>query len=654
MQARQQKSQCCLIVFTILILLTAISFAQSHPLDPLTKEEFQIVTETLKAAAKISDSSRFSTLVLNEPPKSEVLNFSAGTSFRREAFVVVYERAVNKTFEGVVDLRARKVSAWKEVPNVQPSFMFEDIILVTSIVRNDPQWQAAMKKRGIEDYNNVQIDAWSAGYFGFPEEAGKRLARGLSFYRPKGDKNPYPHPIEGVIAVVDLTAKKMLKLIDTGVVPVPQAQAELTPEANASQRSGLKPLQIVQPDGASFTVEGNEIRWQNWRFRYSLHPREGLVLHTVGYEDHSKLRSILYRGSLSEMVVPYGDPAAGWFIRNAFDEGEYGIGALALPLEAKVDVPENAVLMPALLASERGNVQTKERVVALYEREGGVLWKHVDWVSNQNQSRRARQLVLSMFCNVGNYEYGFNWVFHQDGTLEMEVLLTGIMAVKGVAENANHTHERSYGHIVAPGIEAVHHQHIFNFRLDFDVDGASGNSVIEQNTWGLPAGKNNSQNNTFTMTETLFKRELEAQRKLNLATNRKWKVINANEKNELGQPTGFLLMTGENSISFSGVNSFVRKRAGFVNNHLWVTPYAPDEKYAAGNYVNQSKGGEGLLAWTKANRTIEKQDVVLWYSMGITHIPRPEDWPVMPVHKAGFKLLPNGFFARNPALDVPK
>jgi primary-amine oxidase len=591
--------------------------------------------------------------VLHEPPKAEVLNFKSGAAFRREAFVVVFERAANRTHEAIVDIKARKVVSWKEIKNVQPSMVPEDFMLATLIVNNDPNWQAALAKRGIADYKNVQVDPWSAGWFGFQDEANIRVARGIPFYRGTG-RNAYAHPIEGLIAYIDLTNKKILKIVDTAVVPVPKASAELNPESNAPLRAAPKPLHITQPEGVSFELRGNEVCWQNWRFRYALHPREGLVLYTVGYEDQGKLRSILYRGSLAEMVVPYGDPSAGWFIRNAFDEGEYGIGMLTAELDAN-DVPPNAMVLPATLAAELGTTQTKKRAVALYERDGGVLWKHADYYTNKNESRRARQLVLAMIATVGNYEYGFNWVFHQDGTLEMEALLTGIMSVKGVAAQteAEHKHDTSFGHLVAPGVEAVHHQHFFNFRLDLDVDG-TGNNIVEQNTMALPPGKNNPHNNAFTMTETIFKREAEAQRQLNLASARRWKVINPQVKNTLGQPTGYLLVTGENSVSYSGLQSFVRKRAGFMNHHLWVTPHAPDEMNAAGFYINQNRGGDGLPKWTKGNRALENQDVVLWYSLGVTHIPRPEDWPVMPVHKAGFKLMPNGFFARNPAMDVPR
>lgn len=631
----------------------------AHPLDPLSREEIAAASKLLKESGKLPANARFQTIVLNEPPKAEVYAFNAGDSFRREAFFVAYDRANNKTYEGVADLREQRVLSVKEVPGAQPSLMLDDALMFQSIVRADAQWQEAMRKRGITEFGKVQVEMWSAGNFGFPEEQGKRLFRGLSYLR-EDSKNPYARPIEGVIAVVDMNARKVMKVIDSGVVPVPRATADMDEKSIGQLRDAPRPLQITQPNGVGFEIRGNEIRWQKWRFRYALHPREGLVLYTVGYEDQGKVRPILYRASLSEMVVPYGDPSPGWFIRNAFDEGEFAIGRLAVPMEAKTDVPDNAMLLDAVFANESGGSLDAKRVTGIYERDGGVSWKHVDYMTNQNQSRRARQLVLSIFVVVGNYDYGFNWVFHQDGTLELEALLTGVMATKGVPPlntNGEHAEHDPYGHVVADGVAAPHHQHFFNFRLDFDVDGRE-NTVVEQNTETLPQGKNNPYGNAFAMRETPLRREAEAQRQLNLATHRRWRVINPAVKNGLGQPTGYLLFTGENSVPLPGVNSAVRQRAGFMNSHLWVTPFDPGEMYAAGYYVNQnnwqSKAGDGLPKWVKQNRELEKKDVVMWYSFGVTHLPRPEDYPVMPVHKAGFKLVPVSFFTRNPALDVPK
>jgi primary-amine oxidase len=256
--------------------------------------------------------------------------------------------------------------------------------------------------------------------------------------------------------------------------------------------------------------------------------------------------------------------------------------------------------------------------------------------------------VLSWFATVGNYDYGFNWIFHQDGTLEMDVNLTGIMQTKGVEKNGD-----PHAHLVMNDVSAVHHQHFFNFRLDMDVDGAHGNSVAEMNTEAAPAGPGNEFRNAFMVKEQVLRTESEAQRLCNPSSNRYWKVFNPHVNNALGQPVGYLLVPGTNSVPFADPNSSVRRRAGFLNAHLWVTPYDPTNMNAAGPYINQSKGGEGLVKWTKANRRVEDQDVVLWYTMGITHIPRPEEWPVMNIHHLGFKLMPSGFFDRNPGLDVP-
>jgi len=110
-------------------------------------------------------------------------------------------------------------------------------------------------------------------------------------------------------------------------------------------------------------------------------------------------------------------------------------------------------------------------------------------------------------------------------------------------------------------------------------------------------------------------------------------------------------MPGENSVPFQSPESDARQKAGFINSHLWVTRYSPDEMFASGEYVNLGHRQEGLPAWTKANRPIDGQDVVVWYTLGVTHIPRTEDWPLMPVHPVGFRLLPSNFFSQNPVLE---
>jgi primary-amine oxidase len=610
-----------------------------HPLAPLTAEEIAAAARIVKNSGRFPATARFAQLVLDEPAKELVLRRAP---MERRALAVVYDYPSDRTWEAVANLGTQKLDAVREMPGAQPGITAQDSDLADQIMRDDPRFERAMAARGIRNLNRVAVMAWSAGYFALPGTEQGRIVRAVPYDAGYG-ANFYAHPIEGVVAHVNLTTRKVIDLLDIDRdAPVSRQNFDLAPPATAPLRAAPAPLHITQPAGPGFEIVDGEVRWQKWHFRYALHPREGVVLYTVGYEDGGRIRPVMYRGSLSEMVVPYGDPGAGWFFRNSFDVGELGLGSMASPLLRGADCPENCSLFDAVVADEAGEPKTIPGAVAIYERDGGILWKHA------GNTRRSRQLVVSYLTQPGNYEYGFDWVFHQDGTLEMRVALTGIMAAKGTAGGAHDP----YGHPVAKNLVAPHHQHFFTFRLDLDVDGQA-NRVVEMNSSPVPAGPGNPYGGAFTMAETALLREADARRNLSLESGRKWIVTNPGAKNALGHPTGFALLPGENAQAFALPDSSVRKRAPFLNSHVWVTPYADAERYAGGNYPNQSRGGDGLAKWTSANRSIDNQDVVLWYTMGITHNPRPEDWPVMPVHAAGFQLVPWGFFDRNPALDLP-
>jgi primary-amine oxidase len=624
-----------------------------HPLDPLTAEEIKAAARVLSASAQFPQGAQFSTIVLKEPPKSEVLGYGTGAPASRQAFSIILDRRRNRTFEVVVDLKTERVTSWNEVKGVQPLVLTGEYELLSRIVKADARWQAAMRRRGINDFDKVQIDGWAVGQVAAAHQR-MRLLRALSYF--KGDQiNFYGRPIEGVVVLVNMNTEQVVEVLDTGIVPLAPPSQELD-EKSTGKREAPKPLVISQPDGTSFEIKGQEIRWQKWRFRYTMHPREGLVLHTVGYEDEGRLRPILYRAALSEMVVPYGDTDQNWRWRSAFDVGEYSVGRLASSIEPKQDAPENATLIDATFAGDDGQPYELKRAVGIYERDGGLLWKHFESYSGQNESRRARQLVVFFIATIGNYDYAINWIFHQDGVLEVDAALSGIMLPKGVRETKATGHGAAAfksGHLVSANVVAPHHQHFFNFRLDFDVDGPN-NSVHEMNTRALPAGRANPSLNGMMMEETLLRNEREAQRQMNMQSARTWVVVNPSRRNALGHNTSYIIVPGANSLPYVAMTSQVRQRAGFINNHFWATRYHADEMNAAGVYPNQSLGGEGLPRWTANNEPLVNQDVVVWYTLGITHIPRPEEWPVMPVTHVGFKLIPGGFFARNPALDVPR
>src|SRR5262249_35120815 len=300
------------------------------------------------------------------------------------------------------------------------------------------------------------------------------------------------------------------------------------------------------------------------------------------------------------------------------------------------------------LADSKGKEVTIPNAICLHEEDDGILWKHTDWRINQSEVRRSRRLAVSMVATVGNYDYGFFWYFQQDGSIQMEVKLTGIMNTTTLKPGE----KPRYGTEVAPRLNAPFHQHFFGARLDFAVDGEK-NTVQEVNTQSVPRGPENPHDNAFVTEVTPLLTEKAAQRTTNPRTFRFWRVVNPDRHNSLGGDVAYRLIPGENVLPFAQPGAAVLERAGFLTKNLWVTPYDAQERYPTGDYPNQNPGGDGLPRWTKANREIAGRDLVVWYTFGQTHIPRIEDWPVMPVSSIGFTLRPDGFFDANPALDLP-
>ena len=548
----------------------------------------------------------------------------------------------------MVSLTRKDVVAWRHVPGVQPSIVLDEFFECEAAVRADPRWQEALRKRGVTDFSLTMVDPWSAGNFGFADDEGRRLSRALTWVRRSPDDNGYARPVANLLTVVDLNAMKVVRVEDHGVVPLPPEDANYSPEV-AGSRPDLKPLEIHQPEGPSFELDGHELRWQKWTMRLGFTPREGLVLHTVSYADQGRERLILYRAAVADMVVPYGDPRPTYFHRNAFDVGEYGIGYLANSLENGCDCLGEIRYLDAVVNDSRGGALTLRNAVCLHEEDYGILWKHFDWRTGYTEVRRSRRLVVSFIATVGNYEYGFYWYFYQDGTIQLEVKLTGIMSNGAVLPGD----KPRWGELVAPQVYGPIHQHFFNVRLDMAVDGLA-NSVYEVNTVADPPGPENPHHNAFHTEATLLASEAQAQRLVDPLRGRFWKIVNPAVRNRLGEPVGYKLVPGENVLPFAGPEASVTKRAGFMTRHLWVTRHDARERYGAGDYPNQHPGGAGLPTYVQDDAQLENTDVVVWYTFGAHHVVRPEDWPVMPVTYIGFMLKPVGFFDRNPALDVPR
>ena len=629
----------------------------THPLDPLTAAEVAAAASIVRTHERWTPDVRFVYIEVAEPLKAFVTEWS-GEPWDRRAGCLLRDRAARTTFECVVSISRREVVSWLQVDGVQPPMMFEEFMACEETVRSDERWQEAMRLRGVDDFALAMIDPWAAGYTGEQDSPNaRRLARPLTFVRSSADDNGYARPVEGLVVTVDLDTMTVLEVEDHGVVPLPTSAGNYYPElmtepgnvpAFTRQREALKPISITQPDGPSFTVQGHDVSWANWRFHIGYTPREGLVLQDIRYVDKGTSRPVLYRASLSEMYVPYGDPTPTHWNKNVFDEGEYGLGWLANPLTLGCDCLGEIHYLDAVVNDQDGAPVVIPNAICMHEEDASIGWKHTDFRTERVEVRRNRRLVVSFIATVGNYEYCFYWNLYLDGSIEFEIKLTGVLSTGAIAPGL----DPDFGTLIAPGLMAPNHEHYFSVRLDMRVDG-DRNNLFEVESVSEPVGPTNPHGNAWRTIKTHLASESMAQRLPDSLSGRSWLVASADTTTALGTRPAYRIEPGAYTRPLWQEGSEQAARGGFATRQLWATPFHPSERYAAGEYVAQNPGVDGLVRYTAGDRSLVDADLVLWYTIGAHHVARPEDWPVMPVTKVGIHLKPFGFFDGNPMLDVP-
>jgi primary-amine oxidase len=612
-----------------------------HPLDVLSADEIRTATTVLRDAGRLAPSVRVVIMETAEPAKAQAAEQIASGSVRRMARAVLYDWASGATTEAQVDLGARRVATTVDRGVGDPPVRHVTLSRATEIAVADQRVAAALKRRGVTDLGRLT-------FLGGLREGEPLQRRGNSrvvsvspyLWDATGELASLP----GFFVGVDLT-EGVVEAIDDGRFGTGRVQAPAAVSSGRDEASRLTRLQVTQPDGPSFRIRGSAIEWDRWRLHFAVHPRRGLEVFDVAFRDGDEYRPVLYRGSLAELMTPYGDPGFGsWFPR---DEGDYGMASYSAARAGAIvgaDAPDNATFVAASMAGTRGEVVTIERAVAIFERDAGVLWRHA------GEGRRARQLVLSGYSTLDNYDYLFHWTFNQDGAIDVQVQLTGMMNVRPAGPHPSSSADVSmhFAHPVAPGIDAPNHQHFFAWRLDFDVDGR-GNRVFELNTKNAQSTLKDTVGEWFGMEQRLLRSEQTAQRDIDSSTARRWLVVNNTRRNTHDQPTAYALLPGENAPPMQSAGSAPRRRAPFLDHQLWVTRHNPQHMYASGEWVSLP-AIEGVSTWSMDDESIVDQDVVLWYVHSVVHLPRPEDWPVMPAHTAGFRLVPAGFFGANPTM----
>ncbi|MEZ5775038.1 MAG: primary-amine oxidase [Hyphomicrobiaceae bacterium] len=619
-----------------------------HPLEPLTAAELSHAAAIVRRDLDLGPGQRFETIDLFEPEAAERDAAAAeDRALPRRAFVSTYDTASDRLVELIVSLDDERIESRTERGNARPRIGPDEFLEAERIVLADPRFVAALARRGITDLSLVCADGWSVGS-GFPGGEERRLVQAIVWVRSFAEDNQFAHPLEGLSAVIDINRGEVLSVSDEGPAEAPPTPGNYHERFQTRWRTDMKPIEVVQPEGASFTVAGHAVTWCGWRFRIGFNAREGLTLHDIEIRDGDSYRMVMRRASIAEMIVPYGSPYGLHPRKNAFDCGEYGIGAMANSLKLGCDCLGAIRYFDAVYAGIDGRAVVIEQAICMHEEDTGVLWKHTDFRTGIADTRRNRRLVISFIATVGNYEYMFYWYLHLDGAISLEVKATGIVNTAGIEP----PDAARYGTEVLPGVLAQIHQHIFCARLEMALD-RSANLVTEVDTVLDPEGPENPHGNAFHIVETVLASEKAAQRSISAERLRYWRVVNPELKRRGGQLGGYRLTPTSAITALGHPRSQLGQRAGFTRHHVWATPTRADERWPAGDFVNQSGRDEGLPRWTGADRSLLGTSVTLWHVFGLHHMPRLEDFPVQPSVSCGFMMMPDGFFTQNPTLDVP-
>ena len=582
------------------MLLSASEFlaaAPQHPLNHLTAAEHWAAYEILQKSDRTDSEMVIANVGLHEPPKSEVLAWREGDTFRREALVHLVQNDAG--YEAVLDLRAGTILDWRDTPGRNYMRHSGEDATITKLLLEHDDIKAAFERRHVADLKHVSCFAINEGYFDQPEERGNRVVRAVcanSRGRFAGPGNRYG----GLAAVVDLTSKTVLRVLDLDPIPLAPDSGEYGPDAIGPVRDIPTPITVVQPMGPSFALDGQSVSWQDWRFHFRVDPRRGLVVSLVRWVDGDDARMVVYQASISELFVPYSSPQEPWVYQSYFDLGSYAnvLGGVATSLDRGTDCPEHATYFDAVRSTESGRPRQTTRAACLFERvTGDPAWRHSE--EGVVESRVRRDLVLRMFMTAGNYDYLFDYVFMQDGTLRVRVGASGMDQVRAVKAADAAEAERMapgedlHGRFIAPHLVGVNHSPFFSFRLDLDVDGSANSLAVDRLvTQRMPEGS--PRTSLWNRQTVIPQHESDAKRRSTIDEPEVWRIINPAKLGPYGDPVGYAIAGGHQAVTLLSDDDFVRRRAGFTESTLWVTPFESSELFAAGDYPTAHGPDQGL------------------------------------------------------------
>ena len=395
-------------------------------------------------------------------------------------------------------------------------------------------------------------------------------------------------------------------------------------------KASLARAQCTDPSETSVTTATRTFSsGSSWSIGISRRACEGLALGPIVYTPAGGVaRTVLFRATIAEVHVPYHSGSPRFHdVTSSTD----GLGVNAVPLAA----------------AECAGTRFDGNRICVQNADGGYAWKMM------SSFRTAQAVEIFMSSQLGNYNYINKWTFHDDGSIEPQVGLTGQLQEYG--DGAAYL---PYGGQVNPAGAAVphvgkSHMHNFYYRLDFDIGGSANDAVARLN-FNPQIGPPGSPDSTCTIAgqcgfTTQTQITTEQAQVFSTTGQTSWVVYDKALLNADGRNIGYEILPKITGL-WRGMTSTSEP---WSNAELWVTTFNNCERYAVENFAPHLDPACGAPAANVSamlnGASVDGVDLVVWYVNRFQHVPRDENEVNMPIEWTGFSIEPRNFHFQNPA-----
>uniref|UniRef100_UPI0037E916B4 primary amine oxidase, liver isozyme-like n=1 Tax=Semicossyphus pulcher TaxID=241346 RepID=UPI0037E916B4 len=418
-----------------------------------------------------------------------------------------------------------------------------------------------------------------------------------------------------------------------------------------SLKPKLKPQQIgpqqLNLEGKRYSISNNHVLYLDWSFAFGLSSQTGARVFDV----HFKGERIIYELSVQEAMSVYGSATPGMMMTKFLDSS-LGIGRFAHELSRGVDCPYNATYVDTYRYIDvPGPVRFRNSICVFEHNLGQPLRRHyAEYLHNSYGGMANSALVMRTITAIENYDYMWDFIFYQSGSVEAKVHATGYIATSYLVDGS-----LKHGHQVAENVLGNIHTHFMNFKVDLDVLGQK--NFFQTKDMKFVNTPLPWMPDRYVMVPQLVENQLKTEKEATLRYGTKtprYLHITSNQTNRWGHQRSYRLQVFSSTGDHLPESQAEERSMSWARYKVAITKHKDLEQTSSSLYSlnNMWTPAVDFSKYIEDDENIENEDLVAWVTTGFLHIPHSEDIPntVTVGNGGGVILRPHNYFDEDPSI----